>query len=340
MTNFLQIVDETYVNSVESAVDRIFPVFFLSKPDRTGMPSDITKKVIGIFDDLADKYDVSVNVLTGEEGKVGYEETFKHCKIWTHSFNKLESGRHVTSMIRNKIIDIARESYDSDWIYMLDDDVWFTYQYDENDLEHSVETCGELYKVLKIWQYETFKCIIAHPDKRITLSAMPVVNKHMSNDILIDDIRVCQAVLMNIKNMADELVEYDESQRIWEDFDLLINCAYHKLSAIGIQWPIHFKEIRPMFSESSSVNYDVKKLNELSINLYKKWGSKIIPYFRPNSGFSDALNIKVGTCRDWIDSGCPIEVDSFILEDLDDLQMGKITFKDFSERHIVKNDYK
>lgn len=329
-----------YAEYANSKIPVIHPIFFLSKPNSDGCPSEQTIRCIKLFNELAGRYACDICILTAREARDAYKREFPYCSIYTHDFNKLQYAKHVTSMIRNRILDIAHSSYSSyDWIYMFDDDVVFTKQMTD-DLDSVITDVDDLYHALKIWQAMVEDAEFNDLHRNFAISAMPVVNKHTTSELLIDDVRACQAIMLNVAKLFDADIRYDESQRIWEDFDLLIHCAYKGLSSVGVTWPIHFKEIRQMFSSESSVNYDVTKLNELSINLYNKWGKHIIPYFRPNSGMSTAINVKVGSCAEWMANGCKIEFDPEVVDDLECLQMGHITLREFSERHCVKNDYR
>lgn len=330
-----------YAEFAYKNVPHIYPVFFLSKPNSDNEPSEQTIKCISMFDQLAAGWQVDVCILTSQEGHDAYKMRFPHCSIYMHDFNRQQNLRHVTSMIRNRILDIANSAYrDSEWIYMFDDDIVFTKQASDDDLDHEIDDVEDLATVLKIWQMKVEEAKYNDLRKTFAMSAMPVVNKHTTTENLIDDVRACQAVMLNVAELTASGIRYDDTQRIWEDFDLLIHAAYENLSCVGVTWPIHFKEIRKMFSSESSVNYDVTKLNELSINLYKKWGKHIIPYFRPNSGMSTALNVKVGNCGEWMKNGCPVEVDENVMRDLECLQLGHITLDEFSKRNCVKNDYR
>ena len=310
---------------------KLFPIFFLSKPGKDLCPSETTKKCIRIYDKLAEEYGTSVNILTGIEAKAAYEKEFPHCKIYCHEFNALENVQHIPSMIRNRILDLGK-MIDADWLYMLDDDFALTWFDDSAGVERIIVDVDKLHTALCIWQF--------YIEKDAGIVGMPVVNSFSERHNVVDDVRLCQGVLLNRKKLEECRIRYDETQTIWEDFDLLIQIAHEGLHQIGIRYPIHFTELRGMCSRDSSVVYDVNKLNRLSINLYRKWGKKIIPYFRPNPGYKDALNVKVGSCAEWMQENCPIEFDQNVLDDLDRLEKSMISFDEFSKKHIVKNDYK
>lgn len=313
---------------------KIYPIYFLSKPGQDNYPGEITRKVIGIFNDAAEKFGLDVNILTGEEGLKAYQETFRSCQIHTHTFNikpinsKNEVIQNVPGAIRNKILDINYQTINSPWIYMFDDDVEFSFK-DSMGNETFVQTPEDLIKVLEIWQKDIDECLI----KEIGMIGMPVVNKDVPEKFTIDDVRLCQAILLNTHLLKLYGIRYCEDTLIWEDFDLLIKCAHEGLHVVGINEEIHYKEIRQMFSDKAACNYNPMSISLRSINLYNRWGKYIIPMFRYAGVRRDALNIKVGSCKQWMELGCIIDFDKDVQDDLELFKNNKITLDEFAKRH-------
>lgn len=316
-------------------VNNIYPVYFLSKPGPDNQPSDITKKVISIFDAAAEKFGISVNILTGKEGLSNYQATFRNCQVHCHNYNvnpindKGEVIQNVPGAIRNKILNINYQTENSSWIYMFDDDVEFTFK-DLNDNETVVKTPDELIKVLEIWQNGITESGVG---EELAMIGMPVVNKKVQEKFTIDDVRLCQAILINTHLLRLYGIKYTENILIWEDFDLLINCAAEGLHVVGINRDIHYNEIRQMFSDKAACNYNPMSISVRSINLYNKWGKYIIPSFRYAGLRRDALNIKVGSCKHWMEMGCLIDFDKDVQRDLDLYKNGKLSLDDFASKH-------
>lgn len=317
----------------------IYPVYVLSILDKDRKIQDTTKECLSYLSKLGKL----CHIVTQDRMAPFYEQEYPECTVISYNYftdYRYSKLPHKIPHIRNFILDYHADHFKHvDCLYMFDDDIIprvSSFGKGEGETNISCTKDG-VRKFFGIWQTIYKFAQDDHPDLKIAMCGMipyqnaNAIKQYESNKLsdgyyVIDDTRLCQAILINAKLLRENNIRYFMDYPTWEDFDLLIQVAQAGLTSIGIRWPIHYHENRPMLSSKSVCDYSqTGRLTHRSANLYRKWGKDICIGFRPVMGLPNEINIKLGSFMKWKEMGCPISYDYNVLRDLDVLESGGIS---------------
>lgn len=336
-------------NIVDKIETQVYPIYVLSILDKEGKIQDTTKECLGILSCLGK----TVHIVTQDKMAEVYRVQYPWVNVIDYDFftdKRYSQLPHKIPMIRNFILDYHAKTYPNiDYLYMFDDDIVPQIVYKKyGKLVRDIDPYKEdVERFFKTWQYLTLKFVYTYLDNARPIGISGMIPYQIDDRIqevedgkrdmfIYNDTRLCQAVLLNARALRDNGIRYFEDYPVWEDFDILIQIAKAGLNNIGLNWPIHYRENRPMMSDKSVCAYNAGKLTHRSANLYRRWGNKIVIDFRPTPKMLNELNVKLGSFKEWMDEGCPIEHDEHILHELDRLEDHEITSLEFLKANSKK----
>ena len=237
----------------------------------------LTKEQIDWLELLIDfvaYYDADITLVLNEQDLQTFRDYDEdnNFKYLVHScYDSSNELSNNIARIKNFILKSAASRFGNkniNWIYLIEEDVKINRFTQQRFVE-----CTHVQDVaisFAIWQYLTTKKAYSFlKDENVVGLSGITESKNKFQEFIIDKALMTSALLINLSECNRKHIEYDLMSDIMEDEDFNVSMFANGLHVAGIGWPLSLTRLNHEYRTS-------RKLSNLAINLWAKWGDKIV----------------------------------------------------------------
>ena len=284
----LDIVVQKMAKESISHTSKIYPIYVFCKYHAG---KELTENQILFLDSLsefADKYDIDITLVYNEQDNKAYYEYNKEnefkLKLLQHScYDSNVDLSNNRSKIKNYIMRTAFSRFGNknlDWFYLIDEGVRFKRISNIKNNTNVITDClsaDNLLIFFSMWQYCSTKMTrtIFKDENQIGLTGLSTsVNLERFS---IDKDIIKHALLINAAECNRRHIEFEQMVDLEETTDFNISILSNGLHLVMLTYPIF---IEPKIEET----WSQKKQNNMNLNLWAKWGDKVVQQFKVEDG--------------------------------------------------------
>ena len=284
----LDIVVQKMAKESISHTSKIYPIYVFCKYHAG---KELTENQILFLDSLsefADKYDIDITLVYNEQDNKAYYEYNKEndfkLKLLQHScYDSNVDLSNNRSKIKNFIMRTAFSRFGNknlDWFYLIDEGVRFKRISNIRNNINVITDClsaDNLLIFFSMWQYCSTKMTrtIFKDENQIGLTGLSQSTNLERFSIDKDIIK--HALLINAAECNRRHIEFEQMVDLEETTDFNISILSNGLHLVMLTYPIF---IEPKIEET----WSQKKQNNMNLNLWAKWGDKVVQQFKVEDG--------------------------------------------------------
>lgn len=262
-----------------SHISKIYPIYLMVNY-HNGQPLEKENiKFLDMLLDLVNQYDLDITLVVNEQDAQTFHEydTCNSFRYLIHScYDSTNELSNNIAKIKNFILKSAASRFGNrniNWVFLLEDGVRFNRIIKSKLAE--CDTSEQLFLCLGIWQYLTTKKVRSaiNDENEIGLTGIRNPSGTESNqDFGIDESLISSAYLVNLSECNRKHIEFDLMNDVLEDIDFNVNMFANGLHVVTMSWPLSI-------SKTSTEYRSNRKLSNLAINVWAKWGDKVVKTF-------------------------------------------------------------
>lgn len=267
---------------------KIYPIYVICKYHGGKELSDKQIMFLDSLSEFADKYDIDITIVYNEQDNKEYYEYNKEnefkLKLLQHScYDSNVDLSNNRSKIKNFIMRSAFSRFGNrnlDWMFMIDEGVCFKRISSTKNDENTVTDCLSADNMLiffSMWQYYSTKMTrtIFKDENQIGLTGL---SKSINLEQFSIDKEIIQnALLINAAECNRRHIEFEQMIDLEETIDFNMSIISNGLHLVVLAWPIFIEE-------TLEETWTQKKQNNLNLNLWAKWGDKVVQRFKVEDG--------------------------------------------------------
>lgn len=265
---------------------KIYPIYVICKYHAG---KELTENQILFLDSLsefADKYDIDITLVYNEQDNKTYYEYNKEnefkLKLLQHScYDSNIDLSNNRSKIKNFIMKTAFSRFGNknlDWFYLIDEGIRFKRISNTNrNAQTDCLSADNLLIFFSIWQYYSTKMprTIFKDENQIGLTGLSTVTN--LEQFSIDREIIRYALLINAAECNRRHIEFEQMIDLEETTDFNISIISNGLHLVMLTYPIFIEDTLGEY-------WSQKKQNNMNLNLWAKWGDKVVQQFRVEDG--------------------------------------------------------
>lgn len=267
---------------------KIYPIYVFCKYHAGKELSENQILFLDAMSEFAEKYDIDITLVYNEQDNKTYYEYNKEnefkLKLLQHScYDSNVDLSNNRSKIKNFIMKSAFSRFGNknlDWMFLIDEGVKFKRISGIRNNENVMTDClsaDNLLIFFSIWQYYATKMprTIFKDENQIGLAGLSRDSNLMQFSIDKDIIE--NAFLINAAECNRRHIEFEQMIDLEESIDFNMSIVSNGLHLVLLTYPIF---IEPMLEET----WTQKKQNNMNLNLWAKWGDKVVQKFKVEDG--------------------------------------------------------
>lgn len=268
---------------------KIYPIYVICKYHAGKELNENQILFLDSLSEFAEKYDIDITLVYNEQDNKSYYEYNKEndfkLKLLQHScYDSNVDLSNNRSKIRNFITKTALSRFGNknlDWFYMIDEGIRLKRISNIRNNENIVTDCLSADNILiffAIWQYYTTKMprTIFKDENQIGLTG---ISRTISlEQFSIDKETIQYALLINAAECNRRHIEFEQMIDLEEITDFNISVISNGLHLVVLTYPIFIEN-------TIDEPWTQKKQNNMNLNLWAKWGDKVVQQFKVEDGY-------------------------------------------------------